>query len=87
MQINNKTKTRRLTRAAILGKAKVMGFRELEEARAKRAEQLVTKAAKGTSKPRRKRKATLEGEERQAKSGRQMDVQVKGQVNIQVSPA
>lgn len=64
IQINNKAKTRWLTRAEILGKAKVMGFEELEEARAKRAEQLATKIAKGTSKPGRKRKATLEGEER-----------------------
>tara|TARA_R110002003_G_scaffold1634_2_gene23309 strand:+ start:433 stop:810 length:378 start_codon:yes stop_codon:yes gene_type:complete len=95
MQINNEAKTRRSTRAEILGKAKVMGFEELEEARAKRAEQLATKAAKGTSKRGRKRKATLEGEERQAKSTRQIDVQVEGQdevqvegqVDVQVSPA
>lgn len=50
MQINNEAKTRRSTKAEILRKAKVMGFDELEEVRAKRAEQLATKAAKGTSK-------------------------------------
>jgi hypothetical protein len=87
MQINNEAKTRRSTKAEILGKAKVMGFDELEEARAKRAEQLATKAAKGTSKRGRKRKATTEGEQRQAKSAKQMDVQVGGQVEVQVSPA
>jgi hypothetical protein len=87
MQINNEAKTRRLTKAEILGKAKVIGFKELEEARAKRAEQLATKAAKGTSKRGRKRKATIEGEERPAKSARQMDVQVEGQIDVQISPA
>lgn len=77
MQVNNEAQTRRPTRAEILRKANVMGFEKVEETRAKRAEQLTTKAAKGTSKPRRKRKATLEGGERQTKLARQMDGQLR----------
>ena len=36
MKINDEAKTRQLTKVVVLGKAKVMGFNELEEARAKR---------------------------------------------------
>lgn len=68
-KINDEAKVRRSTRADILGKAKVMGYNELEEARAKRAEQDAMKAAKGTAKRGRKRKSADAGggEEPQAK--------------------
>ncbi|KAF2844454.1 hypothetical protein T440DRAFT_361599, partial [Plenodomus tracheiphilus IPT5] len=36
-RINNEAKVRRSTRSEILGRAKVMSYQELEEARAKRA--------------------------------------------------
>jgi hypothetical protein len=37
LKVNNETKTRRSTRSVVLGRAKVMSFGELEEARSKRA--------------------------------------------------
>ncbi len=36
-KVNNETKVRRLTKSVVLGRAKVMSYRELEEARSKRA--------------------------------------------------
>jgi hypothetical protein len=37
IKINKKAKVRRPTRSVVLGKAKVMSYEDLEEARAKRA--------------------------------------------------
>lgn len=45
-QINNEAKVRRSTRSEILGRAKVMSYQELEEARAKRAAKDKAAAAK-----------------------------------------
>ncbi|KAH9211700.1 hypothetical protein DL95DRAFT_464657 [Leptodontidium sp. 2 PMI_412] len=59
--MNNEAKVRRLTRAVVLGKAKVMSFEDIEVARAARAAKEVIK---GKGKRGRKRKsATLEADE------------------------
>jgi hypothetical protein len=58
--INNEAKVRRSTRSVVLGKAKVMSFEDIEEARAKRAAKEVTK---GKGRRGRKRKsAALEAD-------------------------
>jgi len=58
--INNEARVRRSTKSLVLGKAKVMSYEDLEEARAKRAEKEAAKEAKGKGKRGRKRKrATL----------------------------
>ncbi|KAF2264638.1 hypothetical protein CC78DRAFT_616558 [Lojkania enalia] len=56
------SRQRHLQKAEVLGRAKVMGFNELEEARAKRAEKEATKEAKVKAKRGRKRKASEEVE-------------------------
>ncbi|KAG9229290.1 hypothetical protein BJ875DRAFT_351860, partial [Amylocarpus encephaloides] len=64
LTINNEAKVRRSTRSLVLGKAKVMSWTDLEEARAKRVKKETTQAAKGKGKRGRKRKSgTLEAEE------------------------
>jgi hypothetical protein len=55
-KINNEGKVRRSTRSVVLGKAKVMSYEDLEEARAKRAAKEKATASKG--KRGRKRKTT-----------------------------
>lgn len=55
-KINNEAKVRRSTRSVVLGKAKVMSYEDLEEARAKRAAKEKATAAKGKGKRGRKRK-------------------------------
>lgn len=62
MQVNNEAKTRRLTKPVVLGKgkAKVMSYEDIEEARATRAKK---DATKGKGKRGRKRKsAALEAD-------------------------
>jgi hypothetical protein len=54
--INNEAKVRRSTKSLVLGKAKVMSYEDLQEARAKRAEKEAAKEAKGKGKRGRKRK-------------------------------
>jgi hypothetical protein len=54
--INNEAKVRRSTKSLVLGKAKVMSYEDLEEARAKRADKEAAKEAKGKGKRGRKRK-------------------------------
>ncbi|KFY89000.1 hypothetical protein V500_06013, partial [Pseudogymnoascus sp. VKM F-4518 (FW-2643)] len=62
--INDEAKVRRSTRSLVLGKAKVMSYEDLEEARAKRAEKEAAKEAKGKGKRGRKCKsATSEVDE------------------------
>ena len=56
-KINNEAKVRRSTRSVVLGKAKVMSYEDLEEARAKRATKEKARAAKGKGKRGRKRKS------------------------------
>ena len=72
--INNEAKVRRSTKSLILGKAKVMNYEDLEEARAKRAEKEAAKEAKGKGKRGRKcQSATPEADEAtadKAKRGR-----------------
>jgi len=55
--MNNEAKSRRSTKSLVLGKAKVMSYEDIEEARAKRAAKEEAKA-KGKEKPSRKRKST-----------------------------
>jgi hypothetical protein len=62
--INNEAKVQRSTKSLVLGKAKVMSYEDLVEARAKRVVKEATRAAKGKGKRGRKRKSgTLEAEE------------------------
>jgi len=62
--INNEAKVRRSTKSLLLGKAKVMSYEDLEEARAKRAEKDAAKETRGKCKRGRKRKsAALKAEE------------------------
>jgi hypothetical protein len=62
--INNETKARRSTKSLVLGKAKVMSYEDLEEARAKRAGKEAAKEAKSKGKRNRKCKnTTAEAEE------------------------
>jgi hypothetical protein len=69
--INNEAKVRRSTKSLILGKAKVMSYKDLEEAQAKRVVKEATRAAKGKGKHSRKRKSgTLEEEEDTAETAR-----------------
>jgi hypothetical protein len=61
--INNEAKVRRSTKSLVLGKAKVISYEGLEEARAKRADKEAAKEAKGKGKRGRKRKsAALEAD-------------------------
>jgi hypothetical protein len=55
--INDEAKVRRKTKPLILGKAKVMSYEDLEEARVKRAEKDAAKEAKGKGKRSRKRRS------------------------------
>jgi hypothetical protein len=55
--MNNEAKVRRSTKSVVLGKAKVMSYKDIEEARAKRA---AKDAAKGKGKRGRKRKSTTQ---------------------------
>ncbi|KAN0098223.1 hypothetical protein V8E51_013886 [Hyaloscypha variabilis] len=62
--INNEAKVRRSTKSLVLGKAKVISYEDLEEARAKRIVKDAAKEAKGKGKHGRKcKRATLEVEE------------------------
>jgi hypothetical protein len=62
--INNEAKVWRSTKALVLGKAKVISYEDLVEARAKRVVKDTTRAAKGKGKRGRKRKSgMLEAEE------------------------
>jgi hypothetical protein len=56
--INNEAKVRRSTKSLVLGKAKVMSYEDLEEARAKRVVKESTQAAKGKGKRSRKSKSS-----------------------------
>ena len=50
INLNDESKVRRSTASVVLGKAKVMSYEDLEEARAKRAEKDAAKEAKGKGK-------------------------------------
>jgi hypothetical protein len=78
MKINDESKARRSAKGHILGRrlkegqGAVMGYDELEVARAKRAEQDAAAAARSTGRRRRERKGTARGEP-QNKAAKQMD--------------
>ena len=55
LKVNDEAKVRRSTKSLVLGTAKVMGFKELQDARAKRAETDAAKATKAKRKQGRKR--------------------------------
>lgn len=60
-EVNNEGKVRRATKSLVLGKAKVMSYEDLEEARAKRAAKDSAKAkGKGTRGRKRKNPATVD---------------------------
>ncbi|KAF2186614.1 hypothetical protein K469DRAFT_726131 [Zopfia rhizophila CBS 207.26] len=64
MMINNKAKVRRSTKSVVLGTARVMSYKDLKEARAKRAEKEAAKETRGKAKCGRKcRKATAQAVE------------------------
>ncbi|KAL2040388.1 hypothetical protein N7G274_006831 [Stereocaulon virgatum] len=56
-KVNNEAKVRRSTRSVVLGKAKVMSYEDLEQARAKRAAKEKATVNKGKGKRGRKRKS------------------------------
>jgi hypothetical protein len=72
--INNEAKVRRSTKALVLGKAKVMSYEDLVEARAKRVEKESAQGAKGKTRRGRKLKssppAPLDAEEGTADTAR-----------------
>jgi hypothetical protein len=57
--INDEAKVRRSTRSLVLGKAKVMSYEDLVEARVKRAEKDAAKEAKSKGKSGRKRQSSM----------------------------
>jgi hypothetical protein len=57
--INNKAKVQRSTKSLVLGKAKVISYKDLEEARAKRAKKEAAKEAKGKGKRGQKCKSAM----------------------------
>jgi hypothetical protein len=63
LKVNDKAKVRRSTKSLVLGTAKVMGYEELQNARAKHAQTEAAKATKAKGKRGRKRtNASLEAE-------------------------
>ena len=77
-RMNNEAKVRRSTKSVVLGKAKVMSYEDIEEARAKRAAK--AQAAAGKGKRGRKRKSPAEEagapESAKAKVARMSEAQV-----------
>ena len=59
IKMNDESKVRRSTTSVVLGKAKVMSYEDLEEARAKRAKKEAAKEAKGKGKRGRKAKSAV----------------------------
>jgi hypothetical protein len=73
--INNEAKVRRSTKSLVLGKAKVMSYEDLVEARAKRVLKEATRAAQGKGRRGRKRKSSaLEAEEDSAEEDTAEDI-------------
>ena len=73
-KINNEAKVRRSTRSVVLGKAKVMSYEDLEEARAKRAAKEKATAGKGKRGCKRKSPASEPEPEPEAKVARMSEV-------------
>ncbi|KAG9206090.1 hypothetical protein G6514_004811 [Epicoccum nigrum] len=77
MRVNDEAKVRRSTKPLILGRAKVMGYDELKEAREKRAEAEAATRAKGKGKRGRKRTyAAVEADAAEPKPPVPADAQV-----------
>jgi hypothetical protein len=69
LTVNNEARVRRSTKSLVLGKAKVMGYEELVEAREKRVEKEAAQKAKGKRKRGRKRTSTaVEGDTAEPKT-------------------
>ena len=86
IKINNESKVRRSTTSVVLGKAKVMSYEDLEEARAKRAEKEAAKEAKGKGKRGRKPKSAVsKAEEASADKGNRGSARVLRQKQIRQS--
>ncbi|KAF2433916.1 hypothetical protein EJ08DRAFT_646819 [Tothia fuscella] len=77
-EINNEGKVRRATKSLVIGKAKVISYKDLEEARAKRAAKDAAKVkGKGTRGRKRKSPATVNDEsELIAKAARASEVSI-----------
>jgi hypothetical protein len=84
--INNEAKVRRRTNAAVLGRAKVMSYEDLEEARTKRTEKEAAREAKGKAKRGRKRKVVPEGEEAPAETARRGRKRKRGELETPEPP-
>jgi predicted LPLAT superfamily acyltransferase len=69
IKVNDEAKVRRSANRGVLVNAKVIGDSELREARAKRAEKVAIKKAKGKAKRSRKRKALLRVAEEEEQEG------------------
>jgi hypothetical protein len=68
--VNNEAKVRRSTKSLVLGKAKVMSYEDLEEARAKRAAKDAAKAKGKGKRGRRRKSAAPEAEEVELRPGK-----------------
>jgi hypothetical protein len=64
LQVSRETQIRRKRKPIVLGKAKVMGYEDLEEAQAKRTAQEKAAAERGKGKRGRKRKAPIQEEDK-----------------------
>lgn len=73
-EINNEAKVRRSTRSVVLGKAKVMSYEDLEEARAKRAAKETANVTADKGKRHRERKILAPEAEPEAEMARISDV-------------
>jgi hypothetical protein len=73
---NNEAKRRRSAKSTVLGKAKVMSFEDIEEARQKRAAKEAAKEAVIPGKRGRKRKGPTPAAEGKAKRARKGEVEV-----------
>lgn len=73
---NDEAKRRRSTKSTVLGKAKVMSYEDLDEARGKRAAKEAAKAAAGPAKRGRKRKGSAPEAEAKATKARRSEVEV-----------
>lgn len=87
-KMNNEAKVRRSTKSEILGKAKVMKYEDLEEARAKRATKV--KAAEDKAKRGRKRKTCVQEEDApdsKTKAARASEADLANALVMQISEA
>jgi hypothetical protein len=84
LSINDKAKVRRSTRSLVLGKASVMSYEDIKEARAKRA---VKDATKGKGKRGRKRKSNVLDPEPEPESEPGSDPELEPELEPEVARA